>query len=953
MIEGFTIISSEKIHEVSGELYILEHKKSGARAAYLDRDDTNMTFSIAFRTPPKDSTGVFHIIEHSVLCGSKKFPVKEPFVELLKGSLNTFLNAMTYEDRTVYPVSSRCEKDFLNLTDIYLDAVFHPRMLEDKNIFLQEGWHYEYDEEKSSLSYNGVVYNEMHGAYSSPDELGAAALRASLFEGSIYAEDSGGAPNEIPSLTYEDFVTAHKTYYHPSNSFIFLDGKMNLQKILYLIGSYLNEYEKTDIKIEYPLHAPRISPAVTVEYEAADDMGARLLFGYVYSSFEHAAEDLALTVLSSALTGSNECELRKRMLDSGLCEDISMSVSRVRQDQITIELLGVKEENISAAEVALNKIISDIASEGIDKERLTATLNNTEFKLREKDFGGLPRGVAFALSAYSSWIYGKSPAEPLRYESAIDEVRSFIKSGEFERILTKSTVNNTHKAKVIMLPRKEAGEAARLAREEKLRLAKKALSESDIEKIKAEQAALKTWQNTPDTAENLNTIPALSLSDINPPRDAVKTEEEKYLSAKILNHGIDTAGIIYLSLNFEAKDIPREDLLYLNLLTMVLKSLETKSYSPTALQNRIKSELGSLSFTLTSYPFSDGSGNGSLAFTVNASALESKAEMLKELIEEILIFTDFSDTDAIEKILVQFRASIDEIVTSEALTFALSRIAAASNLTGAITEELSGYDGILEIKALLSKFSEKRSEIASKLSDILSRVCTRARLTLGISGDKSGTLARNIASIFPEGETAKDSSIKIRRAGREALIIPASISYATLGALSPIACENLGVLRVVRSILSYEYLWNNIRVMGGAYGTGFIIRKSGEMGFYSYRDPSPAASLEIFGKSSDYLRSLAKSGADLTKFIIGALGEYDILTTPRMENSLATYNYITGWTEQHELRLRRDMIGTTAQDLLRAADIIDEMVSRAAVCVAGSRDAVNSLGKACEIIGEI
>ena len=933
-ISGFKVTGIEHIPEVLGVMYHMTHEKSGASVAYLDRDDRNMTFAIAFKTPPKDDTGVFHIIEHSVLCGSKKFPVKEPFVELLKGSLNTFLNALTYEDRTVYPVSSRCEKDFLNLTDIYLDAVFHPRMLEDKKIFMQEGWHFEYDENTEKLSYNGVVYNEMKGAYSSPDEVGGTELRRLLFPDGIYKYDSGGNPDFIPELTYEDFCRAHATYYHPSNSCIFLDGKMDIEKVFSLIDSYLCEYEKKDINVEYPIHAPTRAEALTIEYEPSGEPSSRILRGYVSPSVDSAAEDFGISVLCTALASTNESPLKRKMLDTGLCKDFAMSVSKARQNEICIEILGVKEEECDAASEALNKAIREIASEGIDKELLFATLNNSEFKLREKDFGSLPRGVAFALSAFGGWIYGKNPKDALCYEQVVKEVRERAGGDYFERLLLNLTVDNPHTATVIMHAKEGTLAALDEKREQLLKVIKSKLTRDDIERIKRDKEELDLWQNTPDSTEKLDTIPTLSLSDITPFSATKAKRSVKISGADALIQSVETDGIVYLILNFFADDLDEEELYLLSLISTVLKNVRTESYSASQLQNEIKSKLGALTVSAQTYPFSDGNGDARCALTVNVSVLKSNKGYVRKLLSEILLTSDFSDKKVIKTILEQLRNAIEDALSSDALTLALSRASSYSTRAGAINEIMGGYDAYLRTKKLVCDFDGEWDKLTEKLSSLLQRIAVRDRLLISVSGESDEKYLRDIIEAFPQGCIGEKHSIKYGEKSFEGLKTPTRVAYSALSALSREATDMLGTLRVLRSILSYEYLWNEIRVKGGAYGAGFIIRKSGEMGAYSYRDPSPAASLECFSKMAEYLRALAKSDIDLTKFIIGAVGEYDVLTTPKSETHQAVYDYLVGWSEDMEKKLREDMINTTKEDIRRAADIIERAVASASVCIA-------------------
>lgn len=948
---GFDLISTEHIAELPGTMYLLEHRKTGAYLAFLDREDRNMTFSIAFRTPPKDDTGVFHIIEHSVLCGSRKYPVKEPFVELLKGSLNTFLNAMTYEDRTVYPVASRCEKDFINLTDIYLDAVFHPRMLECENIFRQEGWHYEYDGEK--LSYNGVVYNEMHGAYSSPDEMGGMALRRALFKDSFYKYDSGGYPEAIPSLTYEDFIAAHSTYYHPSNAFIFLDGSVDTDKLLPLIASYLDEYEKKEINIEYPIHAPHRSPSVTVEFEPTGESGAKVLIGYVYSSFDRWEEDFALNQLITAVAGTNEAPLKRAILNEGICEDVTLSLSHVRQSQITLELIGVKESEISGIEDKIDGIIRRVAEEKIDKSRLEATLQSSEFKIRERDFGSLPAGIAYALATYSSWIYGCSPTEPLKYDANLKWVKEHIPTDYFERLLLSATVDNPHKATVVMLPRKGHGEKVRIAAELALQRLCDSMTESELHTVSQAAEALKAWQETPDTQENLNTVPTLAISDITPWRAMTKLDVVEYDGARILLQDTDSKGITYVNVDFKCDDLLPSELVYVSLLGALYKNLNTENYTKAALQNEIKSTLGSLVFGTTVYPTADGSGGGSLTLNVTASAFTERCPDASRLIREVLLTSNFDDLGVIEEQLMQTRSYMDEALATQNLTYAFMRAASKCSRAGALSELLSGYSAYLKIRDMCSNIEAFRDTLPDIFKSLVSRICIKERMTVSVAGEGGLAVAKSIISSFPSGSVGEDTLIALDSDNRkEGLAVPTRVSHAAIKVVSPEARELLGAVRVAATILSYEYLWQSVRVKGGAYGAGISIKKSCEISAYSYRDPNPAASLECFRCAPDFLREVAKEGCDLTKYIIGTVGEYDILSTPRTRAAQAVYDYMVGWTEEMEEKLLADILSTDSETLLSVADLLERALSESAVCVASDRETLEKITPPLRILGD-
>ena len=950
---GYTLISSEEIPDARGTLYTAKHEKSGAGLNFLRRDDKNMTFAIAFRTPPKDDTGVFHIIEHSVLCGSRKFPVKEPFVELLKGSLNTFLNALTYEDRTVYPVSSRCEKDFLNLADVYLDAVFHPRMLSDENVFLQEGWHYEYDKATDTLSYNGVVYNEMCGAYSSPEEISENKLRAALFPDTVYCRDSGGDPDAIPTLTYSELKEAHSTYYHPSNSEIFLDGDIDLSKALPLINSYLDEYTDTKISTSFPLQAPVLSKTQTIPFEPSGDPLARVLFGYVYSSIETKNIDYAISVLDSTISQTNESALKKALLATGLCEDVITSVYRSRQTQYTIEVIGVKEEDTEKVAPALESIIRDIAKQGVDKERLGAVINNEEFRQKEFEGGSTPRGVTNALAAFSFLNFGFSAAKALTYSDDIEFARKMIDGDFYEKLLLSLTVDNPHRASVIMLP-KEDYEASRAA-EKKERLAKirASLTDSELDAIVKKQKRLAELQTEPDSPEACATLPTLALSDITPSPRRRKTKITKTDGATVLTHGIDTGDITYLSLGFAADDLTDEELLRASILTSLLKNLGTEKRTALSLQNDIKANLGALSFSLSTFPITRGSGDCRLIFSVSASSLKRNKHKIPDLISEILFETRFTDTDVIEKTLIQIRSAMDEAITADSLGFAMTRVSSSITAQGRVSELTSGISAYRALIRLTRDVKASALELSKSLPALLASLITKERLTVSLASDSDSGLADTVLKFIPsrpEAEPKAKYRSAMPKAIRDGIVIPARVAYATVGAISDLARDHLGAFRVARSILSYEYLWNEVRVKGGAYGTGFIIRKTGELGFYSYRDPSPESSLAIYKSAPEFLRDIANSGDDLTKFIIGAYGEYDILTTPKIDNAQAIYDYYTRWSAEDEKRLLEGILSADKNSLLACADILDEAMKGCSVCVSADKATLSAFSEPLELV---
>lgn len=942
---GFRVTDSEEIPEAGGVLYLLTHEKSGATLAFLDREDDNKTFAISFNTPPEDDTGVFHIIEHSTLCGSAKFPVKEPFVELLKGSLNTFLNAMTYEDRTVYPVSSRCDKDFYNLTEVYLDAVFYPMMKQNPFIFMQEGWHYEYLPERDTLTYNGVVYNEMKGAYSSADEIGMAEITRMLYGGTSYGRDSGGDPLHIPELTYEKLCSQHDRYYHPSMARIYLDGSVDLDSILPLIDSYLSASSGKREAVSLRADCLPVESRRTVEFEISEDEDetgrARLMLGYAFSDYSNQVDRTLASVIISHLAASNESPLPKALLESGLCEDVILDVNHSARYTLTVEIKGIDPKNEERILEIYNSVIEK-ECRGMDRESLISTLNQIEFKTRERELGGFPVGVANALSVFTVWSYGGAPREGLVYEDTLREARAAIENGGAEKLLRRMITDNECRATLLMLPSKS------LAAEREARIAltlkekRESLSDKELSELMETEAAFHAWQESEDLPEAVATLPRLELSDVKLSEYKIATEEREYHGARLITHGAETRGIVYLSAFFDGGDLAEEELPLLSVLASLMTNLPTETHSILEIKREIKKSLGGLSFSAVSFSNSR-KGLASPLLLLKASALSSNAEQLKSLVREITSHTVFENHSAVKKILVQTKLYMEELFTSNGEAAAMGRLESMGSSHGKISELLHGYESYVAVKKYITEIDSCPEAFMAKLSSLLSRLAVRERLTLSLTSDRDTSLAEELCDCFAQGAPVTDRTVYEKNpTAREAISIPSQVGYATLGTRLTEAKEMLGTLRVVRSVLSYEFLWNTVRVKGGAYGAGFSTRKDGGIYFYSYRDPSPEASLSAFRASADYLRALADSDADLTKFIIGALGEYDTLKTPRTAAAQATADLLTGWTKADEDKLRADLLATDRNSLLRAADLLDCLASRCGVAVAASSETLAS-----------
>lgn len=941
---GFKLVRTSLLEEINATLYEFSHIKTGAGLIYLDRDDDNKTFAIGFATPPENDTGVFHIIEHSVLCGSKKYPLNDPFAELLKGSLNTFLNAVTYEDRTVYPVSSRCEKDFMNLVDVYMDAVFAPNMLDNPAIFRQEGWHYEYNAEENSLSYNGVVYNEMKGAYSSPDELGAECLNGALFGDTPYGRDAGGNPSDIPSLSYEQFKETYEKHYHPTNSKIYLDGKMNLDSVLSLIDGHLSRYGMGEA---IPLSEPCTkSEAVTreISYEISENeyvkKKAKMLFGYVFADFTDGVSHLTASILCDILCGSNAAPLKRAILERGLANDVTMYSTKSRMQTLIIEVRDADEERLSEIESVINDIISDTVKSGIEKDKITSTLNSIEFKLRERDFGTLPTGIVFAMTIFGNWMYGGLPEDALLLNDTVEAVKARVDSDHFEKSLLSMTLDNPHRAKVIMRPDKALAERCAREEKEKLDALLSSMTEDEICKIQSEEANLRLWQQKEPTDEEINSLPKLSLSDIPEGISRPAADISELDGVKTIRCHITANGIVYLSLFFDASDLAAEELLTLSMLSESLINFPTENHDALSLQNDIKANLGGL---YASFYVGERDNKVTPYLKISAKSLISKGDDMLRLIREVLLTSRIDNPDEMAKIITQAKSNYYELITSSGMSLALSRLDASRCEAGAISEYLSGYEAY-RMLCEMHDDSNILSEFTDKVDALLNKLVNQDRLTLSVAGDVDQEFLQQVISILPKrGETVTKKTTALCADKSEFFLTPSKVAYAVLGGRCDEVGKNLGIMRVARSILSYEYLWNTVRVQSGAYGTGFVPRKDGCLSFYSYRDPSPKRSLEFYRGSADYLRSLAEGDSDITKFIIGAIGEYDTLITPRTAALISENDCLNGWTLDDEVKVRSDMLNTSAKDLLTVADIIDRVTLDERVIIVGGAEHLESL----------
>ncbi len=946
ILYGFRVESSEAIPEAEGVLWLLKHEKLNTPLAFLERADSNKSFYIAFRTPPKDDTGVFHIIEHSVLCGSKKYPVKEPFVELLKSSLKTFLNAMTYPDRTVYPVSSRSDKDFLNLVDVYMDAVFHPLMLENESIFMQEGHRYELDDPASPLTLNGVVYNEMKGAMSSPDEISSEKLLEMLYPNSPFGKNSGGDPEAICDLSYEDFRAAHKEHYHPSNAYIFLDGEVDLDSVLPLLDSYLSEYERRD---DCPSVGEDSAPkkiTKTTEYEIGseenEDSRTRVYLGVRAFDFDEVNSGLALSVLTDAIAGNNEAPLTRAFLEAGLCEDVSVFSLG---DGIKYGSYAVEMKNLSCSSdeafAFLSKTLTRIAENGIGKERLEASLNAKEFKLREKDFGSMPKGLIFGLAMLDTWLYGSEPSRGLKYEDALRSVRAMLQTNAFERMLKDVFINNERSVRLILDPSKTLGERRERNERERLAAIKSKMTNEELALLCEKNERFKLWQASEDTVENLDTLPTLEVSDIPKEGSWTPTEVRNISEASVLIHEIPTGGISYAELLFDVSDLDEEELSLTSFLSALLGRCATASHSADELSQIKKLKLGSFAASTTIIARENAPKP---YFYVTASALDTERQSLADIVGEILNETLFTDKRAVKNLLTQKLISAKEAFISSGHAAAVRRARAYVSSLGAIAEYVFGFEMYKRLKSAVESFDKTGEELIERLTSLSKKIITKKRLTLAFTGTPCDGFIENLLNIPREaGEVPTAKSFTPLGHLNEGIVIPSRVSYISNSATLAGTGESFtGSMHVLSNILSYTHLWNSIRVKGGAYGAGFTMRQSGDVSTYSYRDPNPRASIEACNESAKFLRELAKAEDSFDNYIIGTFGDYDTLNSARSAGAEATTIYLMGKTKNDENLIRKSMLEFDKNELLRLADIVECLMESSAVCVVGPAEQIDA-----------
>lgn len=930
-IHGFVVDRKRRVNELDAVMYEMTFEKNGAKLIYLDRKDDNKTFSITFRTTPEDNTGVFHILEHSVLCGSEKFPLKEPFVDLLKSSMQTFLNAMTFLDKTMYPVCSRNDKDFLNLIDVYMDAVLHPLIYKKKEIFMQEGWHIEQDGD--DLSYNGVVYNEMKGALSTVEGRMPYEILERLFPDTCYGCCSGGKPEAIPNLTYEQFISSHERFYHPSNATVFLDGSVDLESVLSLIESYLAPFDKKEVHTEVKTQKPVKTPPAVVMYEADDEDGVfgttEIAKGYVNASFEEREKIFALKILQNLLCSTNESPLKKALISKGLAKEVYFDAwDSAKQNVSFLVLRGVKDQDRAEAEKVIEEVLSDLAENGIKKEELIAAFNIFEFSIREHNYGE-PDGLVFAMQVEDTLLYGGDAMDALTYDEVFASLRSKLDEGYFENLIKEAFLENEHTATVYMVPDKNLAKDRAEKTERDLNALYEEMTEKQKQILVEENEKLKAFQTTADTPEMSALIPHLELSDISEKPERLPLEATEKDGVTVLYSAVNTSDIVYADLYFSLDGMSTEELQNASVLSDILPFTATEKKTAGEKINEVMTYLGDFSCDVFSAQ-KHGSELCTPYFAVRVSALEKNKDKLVSIVRESLEQSVFDEKN-ISDIIAQRKLSYENSLKERGNRHAILEVSACLTQKGAVDELFSGrsfYEYLLKSDS---------SAICGALDSLCKKIFVSDRLTLSITGAKDEALAEKLATFLTKtGEKPQKVKYDLYPEKFRHIPITSEVSYAAKGINTYALGEKMsGQLQTAASILSLDYLWNEVRVKGGAYGCSCVARPSGDLAIASYRDPKPNQSLNVYDTCAEALRDFAEREVDITKYIIGTISNTEPVLSSHGKGITAAAQYLNGVTYEDNCERRKEILSTTTDSLKECSEMFRKLKDEGAVCVIG------------------
>ncbi len=951
-LHGFELVSEQDVPEANSTARIYRHVKTGAELLSLLNDDENKVFAVTFATPPPDATGIAHILEHSVLCGSRKYPLKEPFVELIKGSMATFLNAMTFPDKTMYPVASQNLQDFYNLVDVYLDSVFFPRISPD--ILKQEGWHYELDEPDGDLTYKGVVYNEMKGAYSSADDNLQRISQTALYPDTAYGVDSGGDPEAIPDLTYDDFKHFHQTYYHPSNARIFFYGDDDPTERLRLLDEYLSQFDAIDVDSQIALQAQFDQPRETVaSYDAgdSDDPRAMVTVSWLLPEPDNIELMLGFDILEHILLGTQAAPLKKALLDSGLGENTAGGGfnAGMRQMHFATGLRGVQVEDTEKVAPLVLEALGQLADNGIDPGQVEASLNTTEFQLREFNTGGYPRGLLMCIRSFNTWLYGGDPVAPLAFEAPLKAIKQKVAQGNyFEGLIREYLLENDHRSTVILTPDADLGKRRAEAERERLAKARSAMSEDDIQAVIAETAKLREMQNTPDSPEDLALIPSLTLDDIDRSVRTVPLAQSELDGEPLLYHDLATNGIFYLDLAFDLRALTAEQLPYLSMFNAALLQMGTEREDYVSLTQRIGQKTGGIGVS-TLINAMQGQDDAATYNIVRSKATVQQVGDLLDILHDVMTRVDFNDRDRFKQIVLSRKAQAEASLIPAGHQVVVWRTGSHLTYTGWVREQVAGLTNLFFLRDLIQRIDTDWDAVRETLLDIRRRIFNRKALTVNVTLDQQDwngveDRVKGFVSSLPFADVQINKWDATIQPTSEGLSLPAQVNYVGKGAnLYDLGYDYNGSVHVITNHINTSYLWNKVRVQGGAYGAGLSFdRDSGMARYFSYRDPNLLDTLRVYDETTAHLRDVEMNQDELTKNIIGVIGNMDSYKLPDAKGYSSMVRHLIGLSDEQRQQIRDQVLSTTLDDFRQFADALQALADNGVVVVLGSSDAINA-----------
>lgn len=953
-IPAYEIVKQENLTDIHSTGYLLRHKKTGARLILIENDDENKVFSIAFRTPPANSTGVPHILEHSVLCGSREFPLKDPFVELVKGSLNTFLNAMTYPDKTCYPVASCNDQDFQNLMHVYLDAVFYPNIYKKEEIFRQEGWNYHLEKPEGPLTYNGVVYNEMKGAFSSPDEVLDRQIKTSLFPDNTYGVESGGDPENIPDLSYEEFLDFHRTYYHPSNSYLYLYGNMDMEeKLRFIDEKYLSAFDALAVDSRIPEQTPfsqvkDLQEEYPISENEEEEDNTYLSFNMVVGNAMDSMLGVAFDVLDYALLSAPGAPLKKALLDAQIGKDIYGSYDDgVLQPFFSIVSKGAKTSQKEEFVSTIRKCLQDIVKNGVDKKAILAGINYMEFRYREADFGSYPKGLMYGLDILGNWLYDdENPFAQVKLLAIYDRLKEAVNEGYFEEIIRKWLLDNTHGTILTLIPKRGLAAKREKDLEEMLEKYRSSLSDAELEELVRKTKALEAYQESEENPKDLECIPMLKRSDIRREVEGFSNEELAVDNSLFLYQDVCTNGIGYVNVMFEIRDMEVEKAHYLGLLKSVLGYVDTKDYTYGQLFNEINARTGGIQCGVDVFDKANDPEAFRTMFTIRGKALYSQMDFLFQMMGEILNTSKLTDTKRLQEIIGEIKSRGQASLIGAGHQTAVLRGTSYASPMAKFQDEMAGVGYYKFVEDLDKNFQEKKEEIVAGLLNAVEEIIRPDSFMVSYTGERESVeqiqkLCGELKKSLPQ-RTSQVPSVSITcEKKNEGFKTSGQVQYvAKCGNFVKKGYAYTGALEILKVALSYDYLWINLRVKGGAYGCMSGFRRSGESYFVSYRDPHLRRTLEVYQGVPEYVRTFQADERELTKYIIGTISGKDVPRTPQSQGALGRMAYFRGLTVEMLQKERDQILDATVEDIHALAPLIEAILADDQICVVGSESAV-------------